>query len=114
MGEIINKMIIVYHYDEKEITNAREDAIAHFQQIANTAISEIEFDVKECMVSPILSSCCNGEYSFAIMGDCSKEGWETSIIFNVGRQKWLEKWENRGLYILEVRFGEGQTLAKQY
>lgn len=41
------------------------------------------------MISPILSSIINGEYTFVIIGDCSKLGWKTSENFEKYREEWI-------------------------
>lgn len=107
MGTIRNKMVIIHHYNKDVITEMRNDAIEHFQKAVEEDIGR-QYDVSTQMVSPILESYINGEYSFVIMGECSKLGWETADIFERWRQKYINKWsENEETYkLLEVDFGE--------
>lgn len=70
-----------------------------------------DYDVTKNMISSILRSPINGEYSFVIMGDCSKDGWEMSESFKVFRYKWAEKHISTVKNILIVDFGEGDTPA---
>ena len=66
-----------------------------------------KYDVNTQMISPILSSIINGEYTFVIMGDCSKLGWETSEIFEKYREEWISQNKEIVQNILVVDFGEG-------
>lgn len=80
MGTIRNEMTIVHHWKRDELEKVREDAIKVFGQIIRRdAIAE---DWIERMVSPIMDTYINQEYTFVINGDCSKIGWETSERFH--------------------------------
>lgn len=108
MGTIRNKMVIVHHYNLENIEKIRCDAVRHFQEAINKEGYALDYDVNTNMISSILTSFTNGEYSFVIMGDCSKLGWETSNNFNKIRNEWISRWENsEDLYkIILVDFGE--------
>ena len=73
-----------------------------------------DYDVNTQMISPILPSVVNGIYTFVIMGDCSKDGWELSNDFKKYRDEWIRK--NKALNILVADFGEGDAEAyiKEY
>ena len=63
------------------------------------------------MVTPILCSPVNGRYSFAILPDGSKEGWDTSKNADAARKKfvdWLrkEKVADRCCDWVEVMYGD--------
>lgn len=109
MGEIINRMTIIHHYDLNEITQVRESAIAYFSEIMKNY--DIDYIVETDMVSPILKSPINGEYSFVIMGDCSKSGWEMSNEFDKYRRTWAKKQVYNVQNILIASFGEGDASA---
>lgn len=108
MGTIRNKMIIIHHYDAEIIKVIHQDAINHFQNLVLKSNKSSNYNVSKDMVSPILTSFTNGEYSFVIMGDCSKLGWTTSKIFEEGRKEWVEKWRNSkdSYMVLVADFGE--------
>lgn len=89
MGTIRNRMTIVHHYNLEEITRVRESAVAYFETVMQDY--DTEYNVGESMVSTILTSPVNGEYSFVIMGDCSKDGWDMSEDFVKYRRKWVEQ-----------------------
>lgn len=89
MGTIRNRMTIVHHYDLDEIKKVRENAIDVFQKVA--ALYNKNYNVAVDMVSPILTSPVNEEFSFVIMGDCSKSGWDMSNTFEETRQKWVKE-----------------------
>lgn len=109
MGTIRNRMVIVHHYNLGYIEKMRNDAIEYFQNVVNEDCHGTEYKVSECMVSSILSSPINNEYSFVIMGDCSKLGWSTSELFEKRRAEWVKKWrEANGSYLVLITdFGEG-------
>jgi hypothetical protein len=61
----------------------------------------------EQLVSPIINGILNGQDSFFIAPDGSKEGWDTSDECDKARKEfldWLTKSENYADYI-EIRFG---------
>jgi len=109
MGTIRNRMTIIHHYDLAEIKEVRKNAIAYFSEIMKEYNDE--YKVSEDMVSPILTSPMNGEYSFVIMGDCSKLGWEMSENFEKHRNKWVKEQVPKVQNIIIADFGEGDYPA---
>jgi len=105
MGTIRNKMTIVHHYTFEEISKVREDAVAYFEAVMENYDMD-DYKVGESMVSPILTSPINGEYSFVIMGDCSKEGWDMSADFEKHRRIWAMQQKRNVQNIVIVNFGE--------
>ena len=85
MGTIRNEMTIVHHWKKDELEKVREDAIKVFSQIV-IQDAGVEKHI-ESMISPIMETYINREYTFVINGDCSKMGWETSERFHEGVQK---------------------------
>lgn len=78
MGYMKHHSIIVTTYDKDKITYARKRAIRDFGRL----------------VTPIRESAINHWYSFAILPDCSKEGWAESNMFDDARGRfhgWLIK-----------------------
>lgn len=108
MGCIRNRMVIVHHYDKQKIQKIREDAVQYFSKVVLEDNEYSAYDVGRDMVSPILTSIINEEYSFVIMGDCSKLRWDTSDLFKEKRSEWIEKWkkDKDSHLILLVDFGE--------
>lgn len=108
MGTIRNKMVIVHHYNLEDIEKLRCDAVRYFQDAIKEGIYIGNYDVDTNMISPILKSIVNEEYSFVIMGDCSKIGWGTSDYFNEIRSEWISRWShNEKFYqIILIDFGE--------
>ena len=100
MGTIRNEMTIVHCWDKDKIENVREDAIKFFNEVASG-------DVSDSMISPIMQSHINQEYTFVINGDCSKIGWSTSERFHEARIKWCEKHKHDVQNIIVINFGEG-------
>ena len=104
MGTIRNEMTIVHHWNKDELKRIREDAIKVFKQIVRQ-----DAGVEECiesMVSPIMNTYRNEEYTFVINGDCSKSGWETSERFHDARIEWCEKHKDDVQNIIVINFGE--------
>lgn len=99
MGTIRNEMTIVHCWNKDDIEKVRDDAIKFF--------NEIEENIADLMISPIMQSYINQEYTFVINGDCSKIGWETSERFHEARIKWCEKHKYDVQNIIVINFGEG-------
>jgi hypothetical protein len=104
-------MTIVHHYDKDELEKVREDAIKVFSQIIMQDAGAEEYigvdEYIESMISPIMSTYVNQEYTFVINGDCSKVGWKTSERFHETRMKWCEKHMYDVQSIVVINFGEG-------
>lgn len=88
-------MTIVHDWDKNRIKNLRQDAVQTFDE-----------GVDRGMISPIMTSYINAEYTFVINGDCSKLGWETSNRFHDIRMKWCEKHKHDAESIVVINFGE--------
>ena len=111
MGIIRNRMVIVHHWNEKELNEIRDDAIKSFQDVVNV-FGTRDYDVSKLMVSPIMQGYSNStEYTFVIEGECSKLGWEESDLFQEVRKQWCEKWKNKVCNMLIVDFGEGDQIV---
>lgn len=91
MGTIRNEMTIVHDWNEDRIKSLRQDALQ-------------EFDGG--MMSPIMTSYINTEYTFVINGDCSKLGWEPSKRFHDIRMKWCEDHKHDAESIVVINFGD--------
>lgn len=101
MGTIRNEMTIVHHWKKDELEKVREDAIKVFNKAANE-------DVSDLMISPIMESYINREYTFVINGDCSKIGWHASERFHEARMKWCENHRYNVQSIVVINFGEDE------
>lgn len=89
MGRIRNNMTIIHHYDYERISKVRENAVTYFESTVKEY--DIDYNVGESMVSPILKSPVNDEYSFVIMGDCSKSGYDLAEYFDKRRRAWAKQ-----------------------
>ena len=107
MGTIRNEMTIVHHYDKDELEKVREDAIKVFSQIIRQDVDAGVKEYIENMISPIMNTYINQEYTFVINGDCSKIGWKTSELFHEARMKWCDKHKHDVQNIIVINFGEG-------
>ena len=108
MGTIRNEMTIVHSGSKDRLEKVREDAVKMLTQIVMQdaiVVEQIE-DIVANMVSPIMSTYVNGEYTFVINGDGSKLGWKTSEVFHDARMKWCEK-HKCDAFIIVINFGEG-------
>lgn len=99
MGTILNEMTIVHCWNKDRIENVREDAIKFFNEVANKNVADL-------MISPIMTSYMNQEYTFVINGDCSKIGWEIYERFHEARMKWCRKHKHDVQNIIVINFGE--------
>jgi hypothetical protein len=97
-------MTIVHHYKKDKLEKVREDAIKEFSQLLKQEF--LAEEIVEDMISPIMVSIINQEYTFIINGDCSKIGWETSKRFHETRIKWCEKHKYDAQNIVVINFGE--------
>ena len=108
MGIVRNRVVIVHHYDKDKITKIRESAVQYFQKVVLEDYAHSNYDVDSKMVSPIMESYINNEYSFMIMGECSKIGWSTADLFEEKRKEWIKQVQSSGdcYKILLIDFGE--------
>lgn len=106
MGTIRNRVVIVHHYIKEEIEELRQDAVDFFQKVVLEDNEFSEYEVNTKMVTPIMESLINGEYTFMIMGECSKIGWSTSDLFDKRRREWIENNRDKCQNIILVDFGE--------
>lgn len=106
MGTIRNEMTIVQHYKKDELEKVREDAIKMFDQLIRQELIDEGF--VENMISPIMESIINQEYTFIINGECSKIGWGMSEKFHEIRMKWCEKHKYDVENIVVINFGEDE------
>lgn len=113
MGTIRNEMTIVHHYNKDKLEKVRKDAVKVFSQIVrqDAGVEEVE-EYIENMISPIMNTYINQEYTFVINGDGSKIGWETSERFHEARIKWCEKHKYDVQNIVVINFGEGDLLCR--
>lgn len=105
MGTIRNEMTIVHDWNKDRIEKLREDAIKVFSEVIKQDLGNEEYIEK--MISPIMESYINREYTFIINGDCSKLGWDTSERFHEARMEWCEKNMCTPQNIIVINFGEG-------
>lgn len=105
MGTIRNEMTIVHDWNKDRIEKLREDAIKVFSEVIRRDLGNEEYIEK--MISPIMESYINLEYTFIINGDCSKMGWDTSERFHEARMEWCEKNMCTPQNIIVINFGEG-------
>ena len=103
MGTIRNEMTIVHHFEKDALEKLREDAIKAFKEVA----IERDKDIIDRMVSPIMESFINQEYTFVINGDCSKVGWDIATRFHETRMEWCKKHKDDVEAIVVINFGEG-------
>jgi len=106
MGTIRNRVIIVHHYRKEEIEEIRQDAVDFFQKVVLEDNEFSEYDVNTKMITPIMESLINGEYTFMIMGECSKIGWSSSDLFDEKRREWIENNRAKCRHIILDDFGE--------
>lgn len=97
-------MTIIHHWEKDELEKVREDAIKFFNEVAHQL--PIQYGTPDLMVSPIMTSYINQEYTFVINGDCSKIGWITSERFHEARMKWCEDHKHDVQNIVVINFGE--------
>ncbi len=100
MGIIRNEMTIIHDWDKDRIEKLRQDAIQTFSKTIEKLL------LCTCMISPIMTSYINEEYTFIINGDCSKLDWDLSEKFHNIRMKWCESHKCDAESIVVINFGE--------
>lgn len=118
MGYIKHDTVVVTSWDEKRLQKAREKAVELYTKAfsKNSLYTEedkktlkSEFGEKNFVISPIIQGVANGQCSFLIAPDGSKEGWEPSDLSNQAREEFLEwlKLDEDELYCeyIHIRFG---------
>lgn len=109
MGRLAHNAIIVTGWKPEKVKEAREKAIYVFSNHFNTGHSDGGIQ----LVSPIIHSVVNGQSSFFVAPDGSKEGREDSNEGDKARKEfleWLKVSNNRCDYI-EVLFGGDEIQA---
>lgn len=115
MGTIRNRMIICHDYNKNNIEKVRENAVQFFQNVVSEDKLNGEFDVSKEMISPIMQSLINSEYTFIINGECSKIGWEASDMFQEKRLEWLQSNQDKCQNIILIDFGEEyEIITEEY
>ena len=103
MGYIKHNAIIVTGFQEDKMVKARNKAIKIFKK----CFEDEPMDATE-LIGKIQNGLCNGQQSFFIAPDGSKEGWETSDNGDKARKLFLQ-WlgEQTDIYCdwIEIRFG---------
>lgn len=109
MGYIKHNTIIITSYIEDSIREVRE--MAH--NVFNKWLGPYDGS-KNIMVSEVISGVVNGQYSFFISPDGSKEGWEDSNKGDYARDELYEWFLNNETYcdFIEVRFGGDDNICE--
>lgn len=104
MGYIKHNAIVVTHWQKEKMEEAREKAIEIF---GGTFKDEWGVRDGKCLISELMEGVTNGQFTFFLAPDGSKEGWATSKNGDTARQaflNWLRDADNYVDYI-EVQFG---------
>ena len=105
MGYIKHHTIVVTGRKDEHIEEAQKKAVEIFEETCKDEMIKSPYGSN--IISPIIGSLSNGQKSFFIAPDGSKEGWQTSNNCNNARTAfldWLDNAENYCYYI-EVVFG---------
>ena len=105
MGYIKHHTIVVTGRKDEHIEEAQKKAVEIFEETCKNEMIKPPYGSN--IISPIIGSLSNGQKSFFIAPDGSKEGWQTSNNCNNARTAfldWLDNAENYCYYI-EVVFG---------
>lgn len=93
-GWIKHNFIIVNHDNLDELKEVREMAIQLFN------IDEFSREIN--LVSEILQSVSNSYFSFFVNCDGSKEGWETSDLFDQIRERFTFYLTEKSIHYVEI------------
>ena len=106
MGYIKHHTIVVTGWQNEKIKEAQLKAKEIFEQ--NFDSEPMEKLYASALISDIVQGLANGQSSFFIAPDGSKEGWETSNNGNRARKEflnWLDKDKDNYCDYIEVIFG---------
>jgi hypothetical protein len=106
MGYIKHNAIIVIGWQDDKVLESRNKAIQIFDEYFSDEPIVKPYGSK--LVSEIIPGLTNGQSSFFIAPDGSKEGWETSQNGDRAREefcKWLDSDPDNYCDYIEVRFG---------
>jgi hypothetical protein len=106
MGYIKHNAIIVTGWQEDKVLEARNKAIEIFEEYFGEEPELKPYGSR--LIGEIIPSLTNGQSSFFIAPDGSKEGWETSQNGDMAREKfceWLYSEQDNYCDYIEVRFG---------
>lgn len=104
MGWIRHHYIMVTHYGLEEIKLAHEKAKEMFN------LSK-EFGKEINLVSEILESVTNQYYTFLVAPDGSKEGWETSDLYDAIRKSFIQYLDETDIQFIEVAFDSDNDMS---
>jgi len=116
MGYIKHNAIVVTGWDTKQIEAARLKAIEIFEQCFSDEPISKPYGSK--LVSEIVHGVTNGQLSFFIAPDGSKEGWGTSDNGDEARKQfcdWMQNKDDNYCDYIEIRFGgddESETFVR--
>lgn len=106
MGYIKHNTIIVTSFDSKQLHETRDKAIEIFERSFDAETKQKPYG--SLLVGEIVNGLVNGQCSFFIAPDGSKEGWETSYNSDIARRKfldWLSLQSNNYCDYIEIQFG---------
>lgn len=112
MGYIKHHTIVVTGWKEEHITQAHKKAIEIFENQCKDEIIEPPYGCS--IISSIVGSLANGQKSFFIAPDGSKQGWETSNNCNKAREMFLDWLRDEDIYCdyIEVMFGGDDDIQR--
>ncbi len=101
MGYIKHHSIIVTGWDEKKMLKAQNKAVKLFTK----HLGEPQ------LISSLVTSNTNGQVTFFIAPDGSKEGWETSNNGDTARCEFIDYLNTKQPYLdyVELKFGGDET-----
>lgn len=105
MGYIKHHTIVVTGWKDEHIEEAQKKAVEIFEETCKDEMIKPPYGSN--IISPIIGSLLNGQKSFFIAPDGSKEGWQTSNNCNDAREiflDWLRDSDNYCDYV-EIIFG---------
>lgn len=100
MGYIKHHTIVVTAWSEEKIKDVHSKAKEIFKE---EFAKEVAFNHDgSLLVSPLIQGMTNGQLSFFVAPDGSKEGWQTSDLGNAARERLVN-------YIISVGYDDGSN-----
>jgi hypothetical protein len=103
MGYIKHHTIVVTGWSPDKVVDAHQKA----KEIFTKNFKNDAFAYTSCVVSEIVKGAINGQSSFFVAPDGSKEGWSTSDYGDISRKEFLDWLHNSDNYCdyIEIIFG---------
>ena len=102
MGSVVNTITIIQCWDKQEAHKIREEAVKDWIEYYKSQAIDLSSEI-DTLISPVLRTVYNDEYTIIINGDGSKSGRSVGCKAEEFRKTWTEKiYNNHNYCVLSV------------